>query len=157
VLLITVKYSSVGSNSDNIELSEDVKCLADNIYHEARNESTAGKIAVGLVVINRKNHPAWPQSVCNVIRQGPIYKAASGNYYPIKHKCQFSWYCDGKKDVVNNPTLYFKIIEISQTLLAEEYVDFTDGATHYHADYVNPSWSYKLDKTAVIDTHIFYK
>ena len=37
--------------------SDDLKCMALNIYHEARNESTAGKVAVAQVVLNRELNP----------------------------------------------------------------------------------------------------
>jgi spore germination cell wall hydrolase CwlJ-like protein len=33
--------------------------------------------------------------------------------------------------------------------------DVTEGATYYHADYVNPGWN--LPKTTKIGRHIFYK
>ena len=35
--------------------------------------------------------------------------------------------------------------------------NYTKGADHYHADYVNPYWSKKLQKTSIIGRHIFYK
>jgi spore germination cell wall hydrolase CwlJ-like protein len=36
-------------------------------------------------------------------------------------------------------------------------LDITDGATHYHADYIDsPRWASLRDKTMQIDTHIFY-
>ena len=33
----------------------------------------------------------------------------------------------------------------------------TDGADHYHADYVKPYWAKSLNKTCKIGRHIFYK
>ena len=38
-------------------------CLALNVYHEARDQSTAGQIAVTQVVINRVNDDRFPDSV----------------------------------------------------------------------------------------------
>lgn len=35
--------------------------------------------------------------------------------------------------------------------------NYTKGADHYHADYVNPYWTKSLTKTIVIGRHIFYK
>jgi spore germination cell wall hydrolase CwlJ-like protein len=35
--------------------------------------------------------------------------------------------------------------------------DITDGATHYHADYVRPSWAKTKTKTIEIEDHIFYR
>ena len=34
---------------------------------------------------------------------------------------------------------------------------FTNGADHYHADYVNPYWASSMGKTCKIGKHIFYK
>ena len=35
--------------------------------------------------------------------------------------------------------------------------DFTENATHYHANYVAPRWSKKKIKIVQIDDHIFYR
>ena len=84
------------------------ECLALNMYHEARGQGTAGLFAVSAVVLNRVNDKRFPNSVCEVIYQGPTRESwktrqhkdlpdSKRQYYPIKNKCQFSWYCDGKK------------------------------------------------------------
>ena len=36
-------------------------------------------------------------------------------------------------------------------------IDITDGATHYHADYVFPEWRKSKTKTVEIGDHIFYR
>jgi len=67
-------------------------CLAMNVYWEARSQSTAGQIAVAQVVVNRVNDRRYPDNVCGVVTQGVVH---SGTTLPVKHKCHFSWYCDG--------------------------------------------------------------
>ena len=47
------------------------KCLADNMYFEARNQGTAGIIAVSNVVLNRVKSKDYPNTICEVVRQGP--------------------------------------------------------------------------------------
>ena len=47
------------------------KCLADNIYFEARNQPAKGMIGVALVTRNRVNDTRFPHSYCEVIKQGP--------------------------------------------------------------------------------------
>ena len=42
-------------------------CLAKNIYFEAGNQPLAGRIAVGQVTINRKNHGMFPHTICEVV------------------------------------------------------------------------------------------
>ena len=75
-------------------------CLAQNIYFESRDQSTIGQIAVAEVTLNRVADPRWPNDVCSVVKQGPTYKWKKT--YPIKHRCEFSWYCDGKSDKVKD-------------------------------------------------------
>ena len=80
-----------------LEIGITIACLAQNIYFEARDQPTAGQVAVATVVLNRVHDPRWPDTVCGVIREGPTYNWKTT--YPIKDRCQFSWYCDGKPDI----------------------------------------------------------
>ena len=138
-------------------------CMADNIYFEARNQGTAGWSAVASVTLNRVKDKRFPNTVCEVVKQGPTRESwkKNGKYYPLKHKCQFSWYCDGKKDVVHkkDKRLYKKIKDFSSMILIPgvNLLDITDGATHYHADYVSPAWKKSKTKTTEIGAHIFYR
>ena len=128
--------------------------MALNIYHESRNESTAGQIAVGQVVLNRVKSKQFPPTVCGVVYQGVHHRG-----FPSKNRCQFSWYCDGLHDVPTNLLAYNKSTEIAQWLLVTDkwLPDLTDGSLFYHANYVSPNWSMVKRKTLQIDTHIFYK
>lgn len=146
-------------------------CLALNIYREAGNQSVAGMIAVARVVLNRVNDRRFPETVCEVVYQGPVYESwktrgkavpdSEREYHPVKHKCQFSWYCDGRADEPVNPRDNIKwqlANDIAYNILAyNEWNGMIEGATHYHADYVTPSWSRKLQLIAKIDDHIFYR
>jgi spore germination cell wall hydrolase CwlJ-like protein len=38
-----------------------------------------------------------------------------------------------------------------------KYRGITEGATHYHADYVSPKWAPELDLVGSIGMHIFYR
>ena len=42
---------------------KEVKCLAKNIYFEARDQKVKGQIAVALVTINRVNSKRFPNSI----------------------------------------------------------------------------------------------
>lgn len=46
----------------------EVRCLRDVIYNESRNQSVAGQIAVGAVVINRVLDKRWKSTVCGVTK-----------------------------------------------------------------------------------------
>ena len=66
--------------------NEEIFCLARNIYFEAGNQPLAGRLAVGHVVINRRNNGLFPNTICEVVHDGGTRR----------NRCQFSWYCDGK-------------------------------------------------------------
>lgn len=142
--------------------SAEIQCLALNIYHEARNESLSGKVAVILVTLNRVADKRFPNTICGVVRQGKHFLNLKDNkFYPKKDRCQFSWYCDGLSDKPNNKKAWVYSIALTRYFLTRSMmiIDFTEGATHYHADYVNPRWSRQKDfiKTVQIDTHKFYR
>ncbi len=131
-------------------------CMAFNIYHEANNQSMLGQIAVGQVVMNRVEDSRFPDTVCEVVKQAVTYK---GTDKPVLHKCQFSWYCDGKKDEPNyDSKSWSKALRYAVVVLGGDItLDFTDGATHYHATYVRPAWAKTKTRTTRIDRHIFYR
>ena len=141
--------------------NEHVKCLALNMYHEARDQGTAGKLAVSAVVINRVSDSRFPNTICEVIKQGPTRKSwrDPSVSYPIKNRCQFSWYCDGISDEVKDEKTYQKILDFARLIMHNDiqFVDITDGATHYHADYVKPDWADTKPRTTEIGDHIFYR
>ena len=136
-------------------------CLADNVYFEARNQGTAGWSAVISVTLNRVKDKRFPNTVCEVVKQGPTRESwkKNGTYYPIRNRCQFSWFCDGKSDEPKEPTTYKRLLDLALVLVYDDIqiVDFTEGATHYHADYVYPEWRKSKTKTVEIADHIFYR
>ena len=50
---------------------QQIVCLADNIYWEARNQPVRGMFAVAFVVDNRVSDKRYPDTYCEVIQQGP--------------------------------------------------------------------------------------
>ena len=122
--------------------ADELYCLAQNIYFEARSESLAGKYAVADVVLNRVASSKYPSTICSV----------------IKARLQFSWYWDGKSDLprTDSPAWIDSVNVARGILLEEKFLGITEGATHYHANYVYPSWAGKLRKVGRIGNHIFY-
>jgi len=130
-------------------------CMAANVYHEAKNQSMLGQFAVAQVVMNRVEDHRYPNTICEVVKQGLTYK----NGKVVLGKCQFSWYCDGKSDEPNRDSkAWGKAIRHASIIMGETInLDVTDGATHYHASYVRPAWAKTKTKTTRIDKHIFYR
>lgn len=140
--------------SENTLASEtDFECLQKNIYFEARNQSFVGKLAVGLTVLNRVKSEKYPESACEVVYQAKL--DSKGN--PIKNRCQFSWYCDGKPDKMLDSDAAAEAALAAWVVMRGDFIDITEGATHYHAEYVSPKWANKLERITKIDHHIFYK
>ena len=132
-------------------------CMAQNIYFEAANQSFAGKIAVGHVVINRVEDLQFPNDICGVIYQAKTKVNWKGNVVPIRNQCQFSWYCDGLSDEPVDSVTWIKSLRIADLVLTGEYKDITEGALWYHADYIYTYWADELEKVTQIDNHRFYK
>jgi spore germination cell wall hydrolase CwlJ-like protein len=133
--------------------------LAMNLYFEAGNQSDAGRLAVGYVTLNRVMSVSYPDTIQEVVQQGPTYTNWKGSVWPVKHQCQFSWYCDGKKDIPEDSKTWEECLVLADILLnTYNYnYDFTEGATHYHNDTVHPYWADHLAHVVTIDNHIFYK
>lgn len=136
-----LNYSSLPN-----KIRRQVDCLTDNIYYEARNQSTNGMLAVGYVTMNRVESNIFPSTICGVVKQ----KTAS--------VCQFSWWCDASvKARAMDRELYNQIRHLATWVYFnhDKKNDVTKGAMFYHAAYVSPGWK-GLRKTVRIDTHIFY-
>ena len=140
---------------------EEVTCLAENMYYEARNQSFAGQLAVSNVVMNRVADDRYPDTICEVVKQGPVRPSwkGTGKMIPVRNRCQFSWWCDGKSDEPKDIETYDELYDLATHILyqAMPYLDITEGATHYHADYVTPSWAATKTRTVEIEDHIFYR
>jgi len=42
-------------------------------------------------------------------------------------------------------------------LAFDKYNGIVEGATHYHADYVDPAWNKTITLVTKVDDHIFYR
>ena len=153
-MLLFVSGPVSAQNFDLEKLFPEVQCMALNIYYEARGSNLADKAAVADVVLNRVNDTRYPNTVCEVVKQG--LQDTNGNMR--RNKCQFSWYCDGKHDRPQNQDLYVEAQGIAWNMVEEnKYRGITEGATHYHATYVNPRWAPTLQLVGRIGAHIFYR
>jgi len=132
---------------------ETLLCLAMNIYFEARDQEILGQIAVTHVVLNRVESEEYPEEPCAVVKEGPTYSWAP--HLPVRHRCQYSWYCDGLSDDPKNKEAWGNAVLVA--FVAQFMDDVTDGATHYHASYVSPAWAHHLVQTVTIGDHQFFR
>jgi spore germination cell wall hydrolase CwlJ-like protein len=158
----------------------DVDCLARNIFYEAGSESTEGKVAVGMVTINRVQDPRYPQNVCGVVRQKTLttvpqqittVKTIKDNFlgppkqvvetqttWVQKAVCQFSWTCGRVPTPRADDPRWIESQAVAETIARGGYPDLQvkyGQAMHFHAVYVKPGW--KLKRIAQTGNHIFYE
>lgn len=123
------------------------ECLATAIYYEARSESLSGQLAVAEVIANRVADARYPNSVCDVVFQGSSRNIG----------CQFTFTCDGALARKPRGIRWERAKSVAAHVTLDLHERRTNGATHYHADYVDPIWNAGLVKTRKIGTHIFYR
>ena len=122
--------------------TQDHKCLAEAIYYESGSEPTAGKLAVGHVVINRSRNSQYPDTICGVVYQR--------NY---KNKgCQFGWSC--RHHQAPKGQAWEQSQQVATQILNTKTVDHSKGALSFD----NKRKTYaKLDKTVTIGNHSFWR
>jgi spore germination cell wall hydrolase CwlJ-like protein len=127
-------------------VERETKCLAQNIYFEAKSEPYQGKLAVATVTMNRVKSKIYPSTICDVVWQRNI------------RGCQFSWTCDGKPDRITSREQYQNALKIANEVLHNRKVSriINTKTLHYHADYVSPEWADHFRPVAKIGRHIFY-
>ena len=135
-------HSSDAHSSDahSSDAHSTLTLLALAVYLEARGEGAIGQAAVVHVVRNRVLDPRWPNSIRGVLLQ------------PWQFSCFNDW--DG---TVPDAFVTQKATWVSRVIAAWRMRDVTDGATHYHADYVAPRWAQAMVHTVTYGRHIFYR
>ena len=124
------------------------KCLTDAIYFEARGEAVRGQIAVAQVVLNRAFSGYYPTTVCGVVYQNSHRHLS----------CQFTFACDGIRDVVKEPDMWERAKKIAkESLDGRLWLPEVGKSTHYHAYWVRPSWVNEMKKMYKYGVHTFYR
>ena len=124
------------------ELTEQMRCLAGAVYFESRGEPLTGQLAVAQVVINRSEDTRWPASYCGVVYQ----------------RAQFSFIKNGQMPRIRTASAAWKRAKSIAKIAHEGMWESKAGdAVYFHARYVKPKWSRRKQRTAQIDTHIFYR
>ena len=157
IMAVVLLMSASVANAKGLFTAEqrpEAWCLAQNIYYEARGSNRADRIAVADVVLNRVQDTRYPDTICDVVRQGERY--ADGRM--VRNRCQFSWYCDGRSDWPRDMDAWVDAQQIAYNMIVhQDGRGITEGSTHYHADYVRPSWARSLQLVGRIGVHIFYR
>lgn len=128
----------------------DLRCLAENVYFEARGEPLDGQRAVAEVTLNRQRSPNFPHSVCDV-----VYDA---RWDPSRRRivAHFSW---TELDALSQPTgpAWEEAKQVATAAYDDTYQPIVPGALFYHATSVHPEWAKTKRVVAKIGNHIFYR
>lgn len=124
-----------------------IDCMTTAIAYEAGYEPLAGREAVAQVILNRLREPRFPKTVCGVVFEGSQRRTG----------CQFTFACDGSLMRPLRTEVVTAARAAAVSVLDGLAPDHVRGATHYHADYVNPYWASTGQVTARIGAHLFYR
>jgi spore germination cell wall hydrolase CwlJ-like protein len=159
---------------------KDVECLARNIFYESGSEPLEGKVAVGLVTINRSQDPRYPNTICGVVHQKSTVsvpkqvtevrmvktgmfakpqevKEVRTTWVP-KTVHQFSWVGQRVPKIKPDDPRWIESRRIAEELSRGGYKEYQlkyGDAMNFHAVYVKPGW--KLPKIGRVGNHIFYE
>ena len=152
------------------DMHHELYCLAVNAYHEARGAGMDDMIAVSQVVINRVEFADDDTTICEVVTEGPVRESwktkrqkdlpkSQRVFYPIRDKCQFSWYCDGRSDAVKSRTGWEDAILAAYMVYSGYGEDRVDGAMYYYAHntIARPKWPKDMTVTAVLRGHTYLR
>lgn len=135
LFVLTILFAPLAYSIDS-----DIRCLAKNIYHEARGETIKGQVAVALVTLNRSKHDDFPDSICSVVYE----------------KGQFSWTSENYK-VTHNEAWNNSVALAKQVLYGNigQKILPNFKALYFHSSKVKPRWRLK-SRPQRIGNHVFY-
>lgn len=134
-------------------LIEPEHILAITLYGEARGEPIEGKVGVGNVILNRFKDKRWPKTIAEVCIQPKQFSCWNENdpNFPKLH--EKLWMLKG----IDKDMAWRECLWVAGGILRSYLIDNTKGANHYHTISVNPSWDDKMELTAVIGRHQFFR
>jgi spore germination cell wall hydrolase CwlJ-like protein len=161
-----------------VDLKE-LQCLARNIFFEAASEPEEGKVAVGLVTLNRAQDSRFGRTICGVVDQKMIRSiprevvvekrslwTTTRETHTVWNKvatCQFSWVCTKiTKGPKPSDERWAESQRIARELL-EDRSSFWDwrvkyqSALYFHSANVRPPWARMKEHVARIGGHHFYQ
>lgn len=120
---------------------KDCEHLAQAVVYESRGEGRIGMKAVAYVIVNRKEHKYWPNTIQDVIHQ--------------PH--QFSFLKDWNRQKSPTKDDWTLGRAVSYNVLKGIVDDPTNGATHYTEKGISRKWMSGLEYVTTIQNHKFFK
>lgn len=132
------------------ERADELQCLAENIYFEARGEPLAGQYAVAEVTLNRTHARNFPRTICAVVHQ------RRWDAVRRRHVADFSWTELGPLSPEEGPA-WRQAMTVASAVYDELAPQIVPDALYYHASSVRPDWARSRRAVATIGNHIFYR
>lgn len=133
----------------NPQQQRELKCMALNVYHEARGSTHANQVAVAWVTMNR--HKSWDMSICDVVYES--------NYISSRHKMvsQFSWSTGRNRWRHLEMEAWDRSQQVAYDVMFHRVSDPTRGALHFYEKGSHPAWARNAISVRTIGAHNFYK
>jgi N-acetylmuramoyl-L-alanine amidase len=130
--------------------ADDLQCLAENIYFEARGEPLEGQYAVAEVTLNRTQAQNFPHTICAVVHET--------RWDPTRRRfvADFSWTELGALSPEDGPA-WKQAMAVANAVYDDLHPPLVPGALFYHATSMRPEWSRSRRAVATIGNHIFYR
>jgi N-acetylmuramoyl-L-alanine amidase len=142
------RMEAIRSDAARQRLME-IRCLAENIYFEARGEPLEGQYAIAEVTMNRLASPHFPDTVCDVVHD------TRWDRLRRRLVAHFSWTAFERSDP-KGPA-WDLAMKVATAVYDQKYTPVMPDALFYHATYVNPYWAKSKRVVAKIGNHIFYR
>lgn len=149
-LLIDVERDDYGRAAVARSRRDDLTCLAQNVYYEARGEPLDGQYAVAEVTMNRVGAASFPSTVCDVVHE-KRWDALRGRYVGA-----FSWTELGR---LPRPRgfAWRQAVDVAAAVYDHRSAPRALDALYYHNHDIEPSWASTKRAVATIGRHVFYR
>jgi N-acetylmuramoyl-L-alanine amidase len=130
--------------------AEDLQCLAENVYFEARGEPLDGQYAVAEVTLNRTHAPNFPRTICAVVHET--------RWDPGRRRfvADFSW-TELRAPALPDGPAWKQAVTVAAAAYDELRAPLVPDALFYHATSIRPGWANSRRRVATIGNHIFYR
>lgn len=129
----------------------DLRCLAENVYFEARGEPLRGQYAIAEVTMNRVASPRFPNTVCEVVYD------TRWDRFRRRLVAHFSWTKFLARAEPPAGPAWDQAMAVATSVYDRTHTPVIPNALYYHAASIHPYWAESKEPIAKIGNHVFYR